>query len=146
MVVIRINAEISGEKRLIQRLNNYAGEVDDNSERFESAFLEWTAQNRELYQSRGYGKWDDLTARYAAEKQRRYGFKPIGIRTGRSYYSLTGITKDTVKRIDKYSATFGSSVPYLKEFAKRRPIIIENRNFKRRIVNVFKRDLSEKFK
>ena len=70
-----------------------------------------------------YGKWKSLTKRYAAEKIKKYGAKPILERTGRLVKSMTGQTSDTVYEKNSTTMAVGTSLYYARYAHKTRPII-----------------------
>lgn len=70
-----------------------------------------------------YGKWKPLTKRYAAQKIKQYGVKPILERTGKLVKSMTGSTSDTVYEKSSTEMAVGTSLYYAGYAHKIRPII-----------------------
>jgi len=115
MVVIRIDTV--GEERFVRGFNSYVNFMKDFRPVFEK-IAEWFWDEEEkIFQKQGnpepFRKLSDV---YAAWKQKYYRGKPIMQLRGRLIASLTGRNQadaqDTVKKIDKTEAEFGTRVPY----------------------------------
>jgi hypothetical protein len=145
MALNRIYIEVSGERDLIRRIENVAKNISDSTERNRKIYEEfWKPKMRRVFDTEGAEngqRWKELSDAYAAQKLKRYGSQTINRATERLGRSLYSETADTVKDIDKFTATFGSSVPYFKYVNKVRPIVVVTEKDKREIGIIFKRDI-----
>lgn len=148
MSFVRFNIDAGGtDKEVIRRLQNVESELSDFRRQNEKVYKQfWVPKMIRQFNSEGADggqKWEALSADYAIQKRKRYGLKTILRRTDRLFRSLTSETGDTVKIIDKFSATFGSKVPYLAQVNKTRQVVSITDKDRRDIGNIFKRDLAE---
>lgn len=68
---------------------------------------------RQIFQLKGPGKYQDLSPKYKLSKQRAVGFiYPILFRKGRLAYSLLQPGGENILRISPTKLFFGTSVPY----------------------------------
>lgn len=112
----RIRLEIDGKAEFDRAFRRVGFVMDDLTPIWDDvrdAF--WEIEKRQ-FASEGSagrsGKWKPLSKRYAIEKIKRYGAKPILERTGRLVKAMTGQTADTVYQKDSKNMAVGTNLPY----------------------------------
>ena len=107
--------EIEGEEQVSRMLSRTTEKIKDLAPFFEAAGTFMRTTMDEQFGSEGgrTGGWAPLSARYAADKAKRYGSRPILQASGDMIASLTGQGSGNVSRtVGGDTLEFGTSVPY----------------------------------
>ena len=103
----------------LKRVGESTTDLTNAFKAVQKTFLDLEAQNFDNENARGRsGRWKPLSPSYEKAKIARFGTFALlaGVEraTDKLYKSLTGKTSDSVERIDKQEAVFGTTVPYAK--------------------------------
>lgn len=105
--------EIENDKEFAEKIKDAAEKVGDLRVAFSIIAKDWRKSNAAQFSLRGSGLYPPLSKSYAELKQRKYGAKPILVRTGRLRDSVTGAgNSDSVLQINKTSMIIGTKTPY----------------------------------
>jgi len=116
--LVVLEVETIGGDTFVRGMNRYAEDVTDWRPAFEDIYTNFTNIQKGGFRRQGHhgSKWADLSPRYKRWKEMHYPGRPILTRTGRMRDSMTGrnqaASQDTVKRVEKLAAEFGTQVPY----------------------------------
>lgn len=112
----RITLEVDGVAEFDRTFKRMDAQFDDLTPIWDDVRNAFWEIEKEQFASEGaagrYGKWQKLSDRYEAQKQKQYPGKPILERTGKLKSSLTGQTSDTVYQKDKKNMAVGTSLKY----------------------------------
>lgn len=122
MADLSLTFEVEGEEVLIKNFRQVAATIEDLTDAFRATQVEFRNAESDNFQSENSsgksGKWKPLSKAYEKQKIAKYGtfalLAGVEIASEKLYKSLTGETADTVTRIDKREAAFGTSLPYAK--------------------------------
>lgn len=120
---MNLTFDIDGQP-VLSALQDMGKELDSWKEAGPDAEKVFHEEEREVFNSRGFGSWPELAPSTLAFKEQHYPFMDILERTRRLEFSLTKKTGDTVSEIGDKEFIFGSRVPYGKYHMgqyKRRP-------------------------
>ena len=112
----RFRIEVAGQAEFNRSFIRLKDNIEDLTPEWEAAFVAFQTIQAEQFNTEGQagatGRWLPLSENYGRWKELNYPGTKILERTGRLKDSLIGETSDTVKKIDKLSAEFGTLVPY----------------------------------
>lgn len=84
---LKLSIDIDGDRELSRKLHGYLGRLDDWTGFFQDVVKDWSETMARKFAAEGAiegdGKWADLSARYAAWKQRKFPGAKLLTRTGR---------------------------------------------------------------
>jgi len=112
-MVISTSYIIENDAEFAAQIKAAAERVGDLQVAFALIAKDWRKSNMAQFSLRGSGQYPPLSAHYAAQKEKKYGTRPIMVATGRLRDSLTGSPKsDSIQEIGKTSLIMGTIVPY----------------------------------
>lgn len=104
---------IENDREFQRQIENALEKVNDLRIAFTLIAKDWRKSNKSQFMLRGSGQYPPLSARYAQQKRKKYGNKPILVATGRLRDSVSGqLTGDSIQHITKKSLVMGTRVPY----------------------------------
>jgi phage gpG-like protein len=116
---VKLSVTVDGLERSTRAFKVLDDSIKDFREVWPEIRMYWVRANVEHFESegaRGGQKWQPLSANYAKWKAKKYPGKPILVRTGRLFRSLTlgGFGTDIINDEQPRSLTLGTAVPYAK--------------------------------
>lgn len=111
--MVTIQIETIGDERFVRGFNRFLDEIKDFSPVFELLWDDFTEINKKNFDRQGTPeRWKPLSEDYAAWKAKVRPGRPILVFDGNLRASLTGLSPDTIKKIGKTEAEFGTTLPY----------------------------------
>lgn len=113
--MVQFSLNVEGEQQVARMLSRVTEKINDLRPFLDSAagFLVATMGDQFSGEGSRTGGWAPLSPRYAADKARRWGSKPILEASGAMKASLTGTGGRNISRqIGGDTLEFGTSVPY----------------------------------
>jgi len=112
---VRLTATVENQVEFDRTFTRFVSQLTDWREIWPAVIVELRNIMREQFAAQGTGRrgrWPQLSARYAAQKRKKYPGLPILQRTRRLVSSLTTNTVNTIIIATAKTLTFGSSLPY----------------------------------
>lgn len=115
---MKLTFEVDGVEVLSRKLQNVANTAEDLTGAFEAAQKEFYIAETDNFQSSNTsgksGKWKERSEKYENSLGTFALLAGIERRSDRLYKSLTGDRENSVTKIGKKEAVFGTSLPYAK--------------------------------
>ena len=120
--MLKITANIERKELLTTALKKVSDATSDLITAFKAAGKQLEKIEADNFQSENAkgksGRWKPLSKAYEKQKLKKFGtfalLAGVEIATEKLYKSLTGKTSDSIERIDKQEAAFGTSLKYAK--------------------------------
>lgn len=113
---ITLTFEAPNVDQLQVNVGSYVAKISDWRTFWPGIRQDFFAIEKEQYGSQGahgpHGEWEDLSPEYQEKKERRWPINEIERASGRTFYSLTGETADSIYEPTEDSLTLGTTVPW----------------------------------
>lgn len=104
---------IENDKEFAAQIDSAIARVGDLKVAFTLIHKDWRKSNRSQFQLQGSGQYPALSPRYAIQKRKDVGNKPIMVRSGKLRDSVSGAeNSDSIKIITAKGLTMGTTVGY----------------------------------